>query len=199
MFYLSSMAFKPVSVPVLLQQPDDEELPEDIDTVCQIHKNKSKNTFCDLIGKIKITHSQLNWKVNWLASFLGGPTKIYEHLKDCCPWLFMEKKPLGPHLSRCLEGGQDNSWHTWIFCRVCDAGWQIILKFNCEWLKRLKLCLCSHTAVSGTSCTSSLLRRPTRSLSQTLEHTYFLQCPDLLAGFPSLDPLRQGRAPCVNF
>lgn len=33
MFYLSSMALNPVPVPVLLQQPDDEELPEDIDTV----------------------------------------------------------------------------------------------------------------------------------------------------------------------
>lgn len=60
MFYLSSMALKPVSVPVLLQQPDDEELPKDIDVVCQIHKNKSKTTFCDLMGKIKTTHSQLN-------------------------------------------------------------------------------------------------------------------------------------------
>lgn len=48
-FYLSSMALKPVSVPVLLQQPDDEQLPQDIDPVRHIHKNKSKNTFCDLI------------------------------------------------------------------------------------------------------------------------------------------------------
>lgn len=56
------MALKPVSVPVLLQ-PDDVELPEDIDTVCQLHKNKSKNTFCDLIGKIKISHSILNLKL----------------------------------------------------------------------------------------------------------------------------------------
>lgn len=54
MFYLSSMALKPVSVPVLLQQPD-EELPEDIDTVRQIHKNKIKNIFCDLIGKTQNT------------------------------------------------------------------------------------------------------------------------------------------------
>lgn len=52
------MALKPASVPVLLQQPDDDELPQDIDTVCQMHKNK----FCDLIGKIKITNSQLNRK-----------------------------------------------------------------------------------------------------------------------------------------
>lgn len=73
----------------------------------------------------------------------------------------------------------------------------IIVK--CELLNRSKLCFCSYTAVSGTSYTSSHLRRPTRSLSQTLEHIYFLQCPDLLAGFPSLDPLKQGRAPCVNF
>lgn len=60
MFYLSSLAVKPVSVPVLLQQPDDDELPADIDAVRQIHKSLSKNTFSDLIGKIKITHSHLN-------------------------------------------------------------------------------------------------------------------------------------------
>lgn len=39
------MALKPVPVPVLLQQPDDEELLEDIDTVCQMHQTKSKKTF----------------------------------------------------------------------------------------------------------------------------------------------------------
>lgn len=62
MFYLTSMALKPVSVPVLLLQPDDAELPEDIDAVRQIYQNKSI-TFCDLIGKIKIPHSKLNIKL----------------------------------------------------------------------------------------------------------------------------------------
>lgn len=64
MFYLSSMALKPVSVPVLLQQPHDKELPEDIDPVRQKRQNKSKIKFCDLIGKIINNSFLVKLKIN---------------------------------------------------------------------------------------------------------------------------------------
>lgn len=51
MFYLDSMALNPVPVPIL-QQPDEKELPEDIDTV-------HKHIYLALLEKFKWLSNEL--------------------------------------------------------------------------------------------------------------------------------------------
>lgn len=84
-------------------------------------------------------------------------------------------------------------WGEWTF-----VGQVRNLFSNFEW-DCLTILIFNPCAASRAKCTSCRLRKPTSSLWQTPDGTYFLQCPGRLVKLPSLDLHRRGRALCVSF
>lgn len=100
--------------------------------------------------------------------------------------------------ARSFLGSLNYVWGKWSFMGYNQV-MNLSNSFKWGWVKISTNSRFNSCAASRTNCTSSHLRRPTRSFSQTPDGTYFLQCPGLLAKFPSLDLHRQERALCVNF